>query len=74
MYIAYRIILFGKKSRYTIEVLSSLRSDAQGWADPLQEKLPDGYSFRPDRDYLLPIPPEDITLDVKLEQNPGWQL
>lgn len=65
---------FNRNDPAVVEVLASLRSDAQGWADPLQEKLPDGYSFRPDRDYLLPIPPEDITLDVKLEQNPGWQL
>jgi len=38
----------------------------------LRKKLPYGYGFKPDRDYLLPIPPEDIALDTLLKQNPGW--
>ena len=63
---------FNRNDAAVVEALASLHSDAQGWTDPLHEKLPDGYCFRPGRDYLLPIPPEEITLDVKLEQNPGW--
>lgn len=54
------------------EAISLVVTDEEGWADPLREKLPDGYGFRADRDYLLPIPPEDVALNALLEQNPGW--
>lgn len=30
-------------------------------------------SFDEDKDYLYPIPTEDITLNPKLKQNPGWK-
>ena len=39
----------------------------------LQKVLPDGYKFNPNRDYLLPIPINELTLNDKLEQNPGWE-
>lgn len=32
----------------------------------------DGGSFREDRDYLAPIPTEDLELNKQLEQNPKW--
>ena len=54
------------------EVISSVKTDEEGWIDPLQSRLPSGYGFRSDRDYLLPVPPEDISLNLKLVQNPGW--
>ena len=54
------------------EALSTVETDEEGWTDPLRKKLPYGYGFKPDRDYLLPIPPEDIALDTLLKQNPGW--
>ena len=31
-----------------------------------------GYNFRLDRDYLLPIPTNELVLNPKLGQNPGW--
>ncbi len=40
--------------------------------DPLKEYLPEGYKFNEDRDYLLPIPPDEIQMDHELNQNPGW--
>lgn len=55
-----------------VEALEMLNVDAEGWLDPLEDKLPSGYGFRPDRDYLMPIPPDDLTLDTELEQYPGW--
>lgn len=63
---------FDRNDPLAVEALSGLSADDQGWADPLVEKFPDGYGFRPDRDYLMPIPPEDVLLDGLLEQNPGW--
>ena len=35
-------------------------------------KIPNGYGFNPDRDYLFPIPYNQLTLNENLEQNPGW--
>lgn len=46
--------------------------DADGYLDPLVNQIPDGYRFDPNRDYLLTIPIEQITLNSNLEQNPGW--
>ncbi len=31
-----------------------------------------GYNFKTDRDYLNPLPTEQLTLNPKLTQNPGW--
>lgn len=31
-----------------------------------------GFNFRTDRDYLLPIPTNQLQLNPKLKQNPGW--
>ena len=44
-----------------------------GWLDPQKEVLPRGYQFDSSRDYLLPIPPSELSLNHELEQNPGWQ-
>lgn len=46
--------------------------DGSGWMDPLQELLPLGYQFKPDRDYLLPVPPSELELNKLMTQNPGW--
>jgi hypothetical protein len=47
-------------------------SDADGFLDPFQTALPNGYQFKINRDYLDPIPPDQIILNDKLTQNPGW--
>lgn len=31
-----------------------------------------GYNFKTNRDYLSPLPTEQLTLNTKLTQNPGW--
>ncbi|MBL7736874.1 MAG: RagB/SusD family nutrient uptake outer membrane protein [Chitinophagaceae bacterium] len=46
--------------------------DANGFLDPFRDALPAGYGFNPARDYLDPIPPNEIILNPKLVQNPGW--
>jgi hypothetical protein len=46
--------------------------DANGFIDPYQTALPTGYGFKIDRDYLNPIQINEITLNGKLKQNPGW--
>lgn len=54
------------------EGLNHVLLDNDGWMDPLKEYLPDGYKFNENRDYLLPIPPDEIQMDHELNQNPGW--
>lgn len=51
--------------------LDQIPLDEEGWMDPLKEFLPNGYQFDPSRDYLLPIPPEELLLNKTLHQNPG---
>ncbi|BDD09385.1 hypothetical protein FUAX_18170 [Fulvitalea axinellae] len=47
--------------------------DENGYIDPYQKSLPAGYGFNPDRDYLRPIPTQELTLNPQLSQNPGWE-
>ncbi|MBP0902953.1 RagB/SusD family nutrient uptake outer membrane protein [Mariniflexile gromovii] len=47
--------------------------DANGYLDPYQESLPNGYLFNLERDYLLAIPQLELTLNPNLlPQNPGY--
>jgi hypothetical protein len=56
----------------TIVLGQNLFVDANGLVDPYQIKFPDGLGFDPERDYLSPIPSDEITLNNNLIQNPGW--
>lgn len=47
--------------------------DANGFLDPYQKQIPNGYGFKLDRDYLDAIPKTQIELNPNLTQNPGWQ-
>lgn len=48
--------------------------DSNGYIEPYQKSGPvsNGYKFKVGRDYLLPIPLNEITLNPNLKQNPGW--
>ena len=46
--------------------------DESGLLDPFKTSLPNGYMFDESRDYLEPIPTNEITLNPNLIQNPGW--
>jgi len=51
-------------------------SNEEGYLDPYKYILngPNGgYGFNPVKDYLLPIPINELTLNTKLDQNPGWE-
>ncbi|NKI27527.1 RagB/SusD family nutrient uptake outer membrane protein [Arenibacter sp. 6A1] len=52
---------------------SEVLLDSDGYVDPLQGELPNGYQFDLTRDYLLPIPTDELTLNPNLTQNPGWE-
>jgi len=67
----------GYKFRQTdfpsLTIGSSIFVDANGYLDPYQRSLPNGFKFRLDRDYLLAVPQQEITLNSNLDQNPQWQ-
>ena len=46
--------------------------NGDGYIEPYQKSLPAGWGFKPERDYLSPIPTNELTLNAKLKQNPGW--
>lgn len=46
--------------------------DGDGFLDPFQNAIPNGYGFVTGRDYLNSIPESEIVLNPALEQNPGW--
>lgn len=46
--------------------------DPNGYIDAYQKSLPNGYTFKPERDYLNPIPTLEMTLNDSYTQNPGW--
>lgn len=49
------------------------KTDENGFLDPFIGQLPNGYGFKADRDYLECIPLNEITMNPKLTQNPGWK-
>lgn len=64
---------FNRNDASVMEMMRNIPVDSEGWIDPMKSRLPSGYGFRPDRDYLLPIPPDELSLDLELKQNPNWQ-
>ena len=65
-------VLYKSFSPKAQESLGLVSTNDSGWMDPLKDYLPQGYQFQPDRDYLLPIPPDELELNKQLKQNPGW--
>jgi hypothetical protein len=52
-----------------------LAIDANNFLDPYKTTLTGangGWGFKPDRNYLLPIPSNELTLNTSLKQNPGY--
>jgi len=54
-------------------VLATILVDNENWMNPLQQFLPGGYQFNENRDYLMPIPPDELALNKQLKQNPKWE-
>jgi hypothetical protein len=54
------------------KIRTSIPLDNEGFLDPFQEAMPDGWGFDVNRDYLNPIPLNELTLNSNLVQNPGW--
>jgi len=56
----------------SIFIGQNLYVDPEGFIDPYQQVLPGGFGFDPARDYLSPIPSDELTLNANIIQNPGW--
>lgn len=56
------------------EAWASLGEDENGYIDPFKSypAMNDGYKFNLNRDYLSPLPTNELTLNPDLKQNPGW--
>lgn len=57
-----------------VEAWEILATDADGYIDPYAAfpAMDNGYQFNVDRDYLSPLPTEELTINPALGQNPGW--
>lgn len=54
------------------EQISDILVDENRYIDRYKNSLPNGFNFNESRDYLYPIPTNELTLNSNLEQNPGW--
>lgn len=67
-----------KKDQWTTlvpaNVLNAYPADAAGYIELYKNvsAMATGYKFNVNRDYLLPIPTDQRTLNAKINQNPGW--
>ncbi len=68
----FKFIGSNLENQYDIVIGETLLVDDEGYIDPYLRVLPSGYKFNPERDYLKPIPTNELTLNPGLGQNPGW--
>jgi starch-binding outer membrane protein, SusD/RagB family len=68
-----------KGTKYTQEYKSinaTLREDSEGYLDPYGGTVLTGpgstWGFNPAKHYLLPLPINELTINPKLTQNPGY--
>lgn len=69
----FKFIGSNLENEYDIVIGETLLVDGDGYIDPYLKVLPSGYQFKPGRDYLMPIPTNELTLNPELGQNPGWE-
>src|SRR5690606_2653552 len=52
--------------------IAGIAVDENRYIDRYKSVIPNGYSFDESRDYLFPLPTNELTLNENLVQNPGW--
>jgi hypothetical protein len=75
-------LFVGKRPRgikYTDEIkklIATLKQDTEGYLDPYSVNVLAGpgstWGFNPAKHYLMPLPTNEITINTKLKQNPGY--
>lgn len=65
---------YPEASEAFVEAWEILKEDENGYIDPYGyfPAMDNGYQFDINRDYLSPLPTEELTLNPALKQNPGW--
>ncbi|UCS95450.1 RagB/SusD family nutrient uptake outer membrane protein [Echinicola marina] len=66
-------IKFVQEQFPTVVVDKDVFLSEDGYILPYYQTLPDGRKFDEEKQYLFPIPIEDLVLNQNLEQNPGWE-
>lgn len=71
----YEVMTDGSGNSYKTIVEGHYPVDENGYIFPYKNNVigTGGYNFREDRDYLLPLPTDQLLLNPNLEQNPGWE-
>src|SRR5699024_8565432 len=53
--------------------MENIKVDGNRYISPYKNSVPDGFGFNESRDYLYPIPEEELAQSENLIQNPGWE-
>ncbi len=70
----FKIVGSDIEAEFSDLIGSSIFVDENGYIDPYKNTIPNGFGFDPSRDYLQPIPTEQLVLSKgSLTQNPGWK-
>jgi len=70
----FKIVGSDMETEFSDLIGSSILVDENGYIDPYLNTIPAGFGFDPTRDYLRPIPTEQLVLSKgTLTQNPGWE-
>lgn len=70
----FKIIGSDMESEFADLIGSSILVNAEGNIDPYINAIPTGFGFNVKRDYLSPIPTEELVLSAgSIIQNPGWE-
>lgn len=62
----------GKSFPQIEDQISGILVDENRYIDRYRNSVPNGFRFNPERDYLYPIPTNELSLNENLTQNPGW--
>lgn len=69
----FKIVGSDMEAEFADLIGSSILVNGNGYIDPYMNIIPNGFDFKPNRDYLSSIPQEEIVLsNGNLTQNPGW--
>ncbi|MEO5789301.1 RagB/SusD family nutrient uptake outer membrane protein [Gelidibacter sp.] len=69
----FKIVGSDMQTEFADLIGSSILVNAEGYIDPYMNTIPGGFGFNLGRDYLSPVPTEQIVLSQgSLVQNPGW--
>ncbi|MBJ7879820.1 RagB/SusD family nutrient uptake outer membrane protein [Gelidibacter salicanalis] len=73
-WLGFKIIGSDLEDEFSDLIGSSILVNSDGYIDPYMNTIPEGFGFKLGRDYLSPIPTEQIILSQgNLTQNPGWE-